>query len=659
MSFNIKPMKPWSVDQFEEYRSHMTSFVRLEVVPLLNHHDTSNVKRLLIHGQVKVGKREIVEYIAVRDSINQMRVHVFISSFHRKADDSQRDELELHGIHVYSIHSARRRAAAIKFIGDQLGFSPHMFVVIHWDECDYGTGDSQNLAELHKMFRDHPRIFNIYYSATPEEMLYSNEIARNRDPEDSIISDFYEDGVVLKYKPPVGYCGAQEFLDNNLVFQVLPFFDCHGNTIRLSDQAKEIIADARAEMKATNRRRRRMQDALDDAEDAGDLVRVETIKAEMAQLPVRNIISLRLSYFLNDDDDDESEDDASVASSNKACKAIYAFLKCSQYVDELKDVEIRADKPDVKELDVLPNVTTEVVQWSKKCYWDGIPTNKVVIFVNDQTSTRSTEWVCHDRIFATHDYRKRLTFNTVAQAQLRPAHYKQNYGGFQPIRIYGDLKTFRFAVGQISAVEYLNSEWYVRKIPKSDPPMFRIKNDVDAKRPMPAIKVDGITYEGLPNKAGYSAEIVQRMLVQLGGTNNGSSKMSQRVRGNSKLVPVIKAQFYPCDPAQKYKTLDIINEDPEFEDLLNGHTFTGAGLFAHQDPETQLYKGYLRGRKVLEYDQMENELWGIRIGQEHARLTECYRNGELGLCLRVATGERREVNDLSVYKSMYQGNSSV
>jgi hypothetical protein len=90
--------KPWSVDQFEEFRPHMTSFVRSKIVPLLNQHDSSSVSRVLIHGQVKVGKREIVEYIAVRDSINQFRTHVFISSFHRKADESQRDELETHGI---------------------------------------------------------------------------------------------------------------------------------------------------------------------------------------------------------------------------------------------------------------------------------------------------------------------------------------------------------------------------------------------------------------------------------------------------------------------------------------------------------------------------------------------------------------------------------
>ena len=45
--------KPWSVDQFEEFRPHMCSFVRSQVVPLLNQ---TELKRLLIHGQVKVGR---------------------------------------------------------------------------------------------------------------------------------------------------------------------------------------------------------------------------------------------------------------------------------------------------------------------------------------------------------------------------------------------------------------------------------------------------------------------------------------------------------------------------------------------------------------------------------------------------------------------------
>jgi len=675
MSSIIRAEKPWSVDQFEEYRPDMTAFVRSKVVPLLNQHGSSNVKRLLVHGQVKVGKREIVEYTAVRDSINQFRIHIFISSFHRKADESQRDELDTHGITVFSIHSDRRKKAAITFIGEQLSSNPSMRIVIHWDECDYGTGYKQKLAEMHNLFRDQERIFNIYYSATPEEMLYSRDIVVNKDQEHSLIADFVEEGVVVKYDPPVGYCGAQKFLDNNLVFNALPFFETCGNTIKLSEQGKGIIATSKTELRITNRRIRRLQDDLEDAEDARDKSRIEAITSELKRIAVRNIITLRLPYSLNDDDDDDDEvfsESSSEDVSIKKCKAIYTFLNGSQFVDELKDCIIIADKPDLK--DNLPNVKTEEVKWGKRAYWDAITKEKIVIIVNDQTSTRSTEWACHDRVFATHDYRKRLTFNTVAQAQLRPAHYEQNYGGFQPIRIYGHLNTFRFVVGQINASEYLHSEWIVKKIPKSDPHRYRIKNDIDSRRPMPPVRIDiggtMVTFEGIPDNAGYSNEIAQKILVQLGGTNNGDSKISPRVRGNSKRVPVIFTKFYPCDPAQKHSVLELINNDETLTDvggiedgqyfkvseLLDGHHFSGQGMFTHLDHESQMFQGNLRGEyKVRMFSQMRTERHGIRIGRENARLTECYDEGRLGLCLRVATGETEEVSDLEVYKSMYQG----
>jgi len=662
-SFVSKIEKPWSVDQFEEYRPHMTEFVRSKVVPLLNHHDVNSKNRLLIHGQVKVGKREIVEYIAVRDAINQFRIHVFISSFHRKADESQRDELETHNIKVCSIPSKRCRDVAVRYIEELLS-NPTMFVVIHWDECDYGTGDRQNLADMYRKFRDHPRIFNIMYSATPEEMLYSNEIAANKDPENSFISDFYEDGSVVKYIPPAGYCGAQKFLDNNLVVQAMPFFENCGSSIKLSEQAMMILTQAKTDLRIANRRLRRLQDDLEDAEDAGNMLLFEAIKAEMKRIPVRNIISLRLPYCENDDDD-EDEDDEEFGDSNsvdslgssKRSKAIYSFLKMSQFVEELKDVVIIADKPDVKELTALPNVKTEVVQWSKRAYWDAITKDRIAIVVNDQTSTRSTEWACHDRVFATHDYRKRLTFNTVAQAQLRPAHYEQNYGGFQPIRIYGDLRTFQFVVGQINAADYLHSEWQGRKIPKSDPPRYRIRNIIDGKKPMPVVNISIggtlVTFDGIPNPAGYSFEVKEKLLVQLGG---GVFKMSQRVRGNSKRIPVIFPKFYPCEPENKYSVVEMINNDPEVTGFLNGHSFNSQSLFMRRDSEGR-YKGYIREPKVFGYDRIKTELWGIRIGYELARLTECYDDsGRLGLCLRVATGAVKEANDLEAYKSMYQDN---
>ena len=132
--------------------------------------------------------------------------------------------------------------------------------------------------------------------------------------------------------------------------------------------------------------------------------------------------------------------------------------------------------------------------------------------------------------------------------------------------------------------------------------------------------------------------------------------MSQRVRGNSKKIPITRSKFYPCEPHQKELVIHSIHNDDEITGYLGNHRFVGRTLFDHFDVERQQYKGYHRKFDVFTEDQLKNELWGIRIGQEHARLTVCYNSaGQVGLLLRVATGETREVNDLEAYKSMYQG----
>jgi hypothetical protein len=87
----IEPSKPWSISEFQQYRPYITKFVDDNIVPLIEN-DNNEIRRLLIHGEVKSGKREIVEYKAMRDKNSQQRVHMFLSSFHRTADENQRKE---------------------------------------------------------------------------------------------------------------------------------------------------------------------------------------------------------------------------------------------------------------------------------------------------------------------------------------------------------------------------------------------------------------------------------------------------------------------------------------------------------------------------------------------------------------------------------------
>jgi hypothetical protein len=166
----------------------------------------------------------------------------------------------------------------------------------------------------------------------------------------------------------------------------------------------------------------------------------------------------------------------------------------------------------------------------------------------------------------------------------------------------------------------------------------------------------------LPEKDGYPLELAQRMLLIMGCTNNGGTKMSQRVKGQSKRVPVTNAKFYPCEPENVREVVQQIglDDDERISPYLlkpNGqrHVFSVANLFrpAHWDEMAGKWRGTLRGNHIFEYEDLENCVAGIRIGKESCRLTVCYNDGQVGLCLRVATGELREVSDLNAYKSMY------
>ena len=72
------------------------------MVPLI---DSKICRVIVLRAPVKSGKREIVEYSAMRDieCKKPKRVHGFISAWHRTADLDQRNELTVHNIQVFSI----------------------------------------------------------------------------------------------------------------------------------------------------------------------------------------------------------------------------------------------------------------------------------------------------------------------------------------------------------------------------------------------------------------------------------------------------------------------------------------------------------------------------------------------------------------------------
>ena len=63
---SFAPAKPWSVAVFQHLRPHMTNFVDNRIIPLL---EDTECRRIVVRAPVKSGKREMVEYIAMRDYV--------------------------------------------------------------------------------------------------------------------------------------------------------------------------------------------------------------------------------------------------------------------------------------------------------------------------------------------------------------------------------------------------------------------------------------------------------------------------------------------------------------------------------------------------------------------------------------------------------------
>jgi hypothetical protein len=585
------PAKPWSVAVFEQQRSHLTTFVRNSILPLL---EDTECRRIVVRAPVKCGKREMVEYIAMRDSVGRpTRAHAFLSAWHRKADEDQRLELCMQNMTVFSITKEKDVTSFLTWLKKQR--DERKAVILHLDECDHGSGHKQVLSKVWTVVRDCPDITNILYSATPQEVLYSGEV---EDGEfQAMMHEIITDGHHVEYDPPEGYCGPARFLDERLVHEALPFFNKDG----LSEQGKEIVAGLRTCMAAT---------------------------------PSRNIIVLRLSY---------SELGGKKADIKKN-KAIYQFLTNLASFDELKDFIVVVDKGDDMGIK-NQQISAEKIQWSAPNYWRRQTTSHPILLVIDQTSSRSTEWACHDRIFATHDFRNVVQYSTISQAQERVNHYEQRYGGFQRIHVYGHTRTFRLSAGRIGYAAYLKNEWEKKKIDvrTSPVPMYRIRATAAGHALHPKC-----------TEAGLTEAAADYLLQELGCFADIS--LSARVAGSIKPQHTFSCDWLKVTQETWATTWPAYRDDPAnglrpadgVRDLTHNPFVESA---RHPSPDG-CWQGYHRGWHVLDYERdiVPQPGWGATGGR---RIKICYKGGELGVAIVRCTGSRM-IDSLSAYNTMYK-----
>lgn len=592
--------KPWSVSNFIEYRPHLVNFLRKEVVP---HIRSDECRRILINAPVKSGKREIAECLSMFDNTSDSKTgHMFISAWHRKADDDQRDELSKHYLHVFSIINKKEKDRCLEFIQRTLDEGKNL--VIHYDECDHGSGARQMMSNVWRRIRDNEKIKTIMYSATHEEVLFSNEIDGEYDEDyEDMLDEFQHKGVVVHYTPPDGYCGAKKFLEERLVHNAKRFILKNADgSIELSEQGKQIVHELRENMKTEEGKR-------------------------------RNVIVLRLS---------SSEKNKKRGTKKEEKKDIYQFLAHVANIPELNEFSIFVDKAEIDDASIRNNqrILCNNIAWSREAYWEALTTTNPVLIAIDQTCSRSTEWACHDRVFAYHDYRTSFTYSVLAQAQLRIAHYSQKYGGFQRIRLYVHKPTIELAAGLITYGEYLNPVYIKQKVRSANE--YRIKH-----------KNNNTVHPEFPGE--YTESIANDILSGLGCLE--VPKLSDRLTGKIKPTVKIDGGFIACE----MDTFDVAVR-PIIQGLNPTLNFRTPFLKAEEmHAELGFWPGYIRGWRRLDYDtQVKNEKWGFSLrdlqspqDRRHIRLSICYQNGILGVGYRIPVGQDLS-NNVSTHKSQYK-----
>jgi len=575
----------WSVALFETHRPLLTAFLKGRILPLL---DADECRRVLIRAPVKSGKREMVEYLAVRDQAhNPRRVHAFVSAFHRVADTEQRKELSIHNMEVFSLTTKAHAERCRTWINHKIAIGKQ--VVVHIDECDFGAGSRQILSHVYETIRAKSEVTTILYSATPQEVLFSGEV--DEDEYQDMVSDFFGAGEWVEYTPPETFCGPQRFLAEGLVKEAQPFFRKGAGGFELSDQASEVLI---------------------------------ALRAEVAARSGRNVLVLRLSY----------SDLGGTQAQRKENKAIYQFLKSWQSIPELEGCVVVVDKSEKD----LPSggALKEKINWSDKTYWLTKSKEIPIIMVIDQTSSRSTEWACHDRVLAYHDFRNTIVFSTISQAQERVNHYSTKYGAFQPIQVFGHLNTFRLSAGQISYEEYLHYDWEARKVDRriAEEPLYQIRSTAPGHAPHPRFPTP------------LSRADADRALQELGCF--AEIKVSQRVKGTAREMPVFEALFLPCsqETFARVKAEHLSTYGRDFQNPFD--------RAAREGLENGKWKGYLRGWSVLDFERDVETQPGWGVGPDEPRLTICYRGSVLGIAVRYHTGLTQAFNTLTAFKSMYK-----
>jgi len=359
---------PHPIAWFQTHRPEIDTFVTRDLAA----HVENGKRHINTKAPVKSGKREIVEYIS-RVFANMK--HYFLTSFDRKDVKRQGVELSSYGIRTCVVTKDDGSIVRDIYV-DVLGGRR---VILFLDESDYGSGCRQKLSRIWNEFVDNPQAIFVYFSATSEETEASTLTER-------------PDYADLEYTPPETYCGAEYFLDNDLVFEPSAFFERDDENIMVSRHGLDVIRDS-----VTADRH------------------IGVVRVTGRGIPAALLQNVRVR--------DGITEQLGIAANGRPWIITVITEKTAFAWESAINQRGHTTDPDNNHL-----------------------------FVIFQTCTRGTDlkgW--HHKLAFWHDARTcrdDSNLNTLTQAILRPAHYSTmpGYGGRpQPIRMYVDRTVVRYA----------------------------------------------------------------------------------------------------------------------------------------------------------------------------------------------------------------------
>jgi len=370
--YPVNMLHPRPLHWFITWRTCIYNFVTRDLVNLVG----ENKRHVLVTAPVKSGKREIVEAISMAFPVNA--AHYFVTSLDRKDVKLQATELERYGIRTCVV--SHERDSVVADIRANVAAGKRAFLIV--DEADYGSGSNQKLKEVFDAFVENPHVVFIYFSATSEETEASALTER---------LDYAE----LEFTPPSEYCGAEYFVNAELVFEPEAFLLAEEGNVSISRHGLDVIRDS--------------------------------IPAD----GTRHIGVVRIGG-----------------------RGIPAAMLGNERVKEALCLQLGTNAPNGRPWDIKVITDKHPLAWEDRQVQIGYTRDdeKNHLFFIFQTCTRGTDlkgW--HHKLAFWHDVRScrdNSNLNTLVQAILRPAHYSNTpgYGGLpQPVRMYVDRLVMRYA----------------------------------------------------------------------------------------------------------------------------------------------------------------------------------------------------------------------